>query len=276
MIVFPHAKINLGLNVVRKRGDGYHDIESVLVPIPLHDVLEVIVDRDLAAGEVMFTRTGLPVPGDPEQDLCMKAVRVLQAAKALPGLRMHLHKVIPLGAGLGGGSSDGAHTLKLLNDLLALSMEGSELLDMAKGLGSDCPFFLHQGPQLVEGRGDEMAPLSLDLSPYWIMLVNPGVHVPTAEVYLNTAPSGTSDGLGTLLMEQQVEEWQRVLQNHMEPYVVKTHPAVGTIKRRLMEAGAIYAAMSGSGSTVFGLFKADPPRMEWPTTHRAWSLRLKN
>lgn len=276
MIVFPHAKINLGLNVVRKRADGYHDIESVLVPIPLHDILEVVVDPELPDNEVVFTRTGLPVPGDPEQDLCMKAFRAHQAKNALPGLRMHLHKVIPMGAGLGGGSSDGTHTLILLNELLGLRNTDPELRALAEGLGSDCPFFLRHGPHLMEGRGERMSPVPIDLSGYWILLVNPGEHVSTAEVYGHTVPSGTNDDLSALLMERKVEEWQGLVHNRMEPFVVSTHPSVGTIKQRLLKAGARYAAMSGSGSTVFGLFKEEPPRMEWPAAHRAWSLRLKN
>jgi 4-diphosphocytidyl-2-C-methyl-D-erythritol kinase len=276
MIVFPHAKINLGLNVVRKRPDGFHDIESVLVPIPLHDILEVVIDRHLAENEVVFGRTGLPVPGDPEQDLCMKAVRAVQAHRMLPGLRMHLHKVIPMGAGLGGGSSDGAHVLQLLNDLLGLKMTRSDLHELAGGLGSDCAFFLNEGAQLVQGRGDEMRPVPLDQRGYWILLVNPGEHVSTAEVYRNTTPSGSSENLEALLMEHQMEDWQSLVRNRMETFVVSTHPSVGIIKQRLLQAGASYAAMSGSGSTVFGLFQEEPPVMEWPSKHRAWSLRLQN
>lgn len=276
MIVFPHAKINLGLNVIRKRADGYHDIESVLVPIPLHDALEVVVDPALPDGEVVFTRTGLPVPGDADQDLCMKAVRAVGSKKALPGLRMHLHKVIPMGAGLGGGSSDGAHALKLINTLLNLRLPGNELHDLATGLGSDCPFFLQRGPHLVEGRGDEMSPVHLDLKGYWILLVNPRVHVSTADVYRNTTPSGSDENFGALLVDHKVEEWQRLVNNRMEPFVAQSYPAIGGIKNRLLEAGASYAAMSGSGSSVFGLFRSDPPQIDWPATHRVWSLRMKN
>ncbi|HRO40405.1 MAG TPA: hypothetical protein PLZ25_10855, partial [Flavobacteriales bacterium] len=151
MLVFPFAKINLGLQVLRKRPDGYHDIRSVLFPIPLCDVLEAVVDEGLASGEVKFESSGLPVPGDPAANLCLKAVELIREQRELPGLRMHLHKAIPTGAGLGGGSSDGAHALLLLNKLLDLRLAAEELHAIASRIGSDCPFFLKQQPQLAEG-----------------------------------------------------------------------------------------------------------------------------
>jgi len=273
MIVFPHAKINLGLNVVRKRPDGYHDIQSVLVRIPLHDVLEAVLDPQLPQGEVIFTRSGLPVPGDKEQDLCMRAVKSIPVTRKLPGLRLHLHKVIPMGAGLGGGSSDGAYTLRLVNDLVGLGLGEAELHDLAMELGSDCPFFLRNGPQLVEGRGDDMTPITLDLGGLWILLVNPGIHVPTAEVYRNTSPTGTSEDLRAILTENKPPEWSGLLHNRMEPFVMAGHPAVTAIKDRSLEAGAIYAAMSGSGSTVMAIFDRPPPLLEWPASHRTWVFR---
>jgi 4-diphosphocytidyl-2-C-methyl-D-erythritol kinase len=202
MIVFPHAKINLGLNVVRKRADGYHDIETVMVPIPLCDALEAVVDPGLGANEVILTRSGLPVPGKETDDLCLRAVRAIQQERTLPGLRIHLHKVIPMGAGLGGGSSDGARTLLLLNDLLELHLTPSSLHSMAAALGSDVPFFLQQGAQLAEGRGEHLRRVEVPLAGLWLVLIDPGVHVPTADVYANTVPTGTSVGLAEILASE--------------------------------------------------------------------------
>ncbi len=257
MIVFPPAKINLGLQVLRLRDDGYRDIRTVMLPVPLHDVLEAIVDPALAPGEVVFTRSGRPVPGDPDQDLCARAVRQLAQRKALPGLRLHLHKVIPMGAGLGGGSSDGAHTLLLLNDLLSLELPADELHDMAAALGSDCPFFLRPGPQLAEGRGERLTPVEIKLSGWWLVVANPGVHVGTAEVYANTPLGPDAEDL-IALVGSPPTAWPGRLVNDMETYVLKAYPQVAALKRSLEEAGATYAAMSGSGASVFGLFRERP------------------
>jgi 4-diphosphocytidyl-2-C-methyl-D-erythritol kinase len=273
MIRFPHAKINLGLNVVRKRGDGYHDIESVLVPIPLRDVLEVVIDPSLRSGELVFTRSGLPVPGEVETDLCWRAVKAVGQEHALPGLRMHLHKVIPMGAGLGGGSSDGTHALLLLNDLLDLGLPYAQSRAYAASLGSDCPFFLRPVAQLAEGRGERLAPVELDLKGLWLVLVDPGVHVPTSEVYGNLKPSGTSVDLRKLI-SLPIEQWPGRIINTMEPYVFATRPAVAQVKEKLLAAGAAYTAMSGSGSVVFGLFRSMPPALTWPSDHRSWAFRL--
>lgn len=274
MIRFPHAKINLGLNVVRKRSDGYHDIESVLVPIPLRDALEIVVDPLLPAGELVFTRTGLPIPGTVETDLCWRAVKMVGATHALPGLRMHLHKVVPMGAGLGGGSSDGAHVLLLLNDLLDLGLNYEHLHAFAAQLGSDCPFFLKPQAQLAEGRGEQLTPIDLDLRGLWLMLVNPGVHVPTPEVYANLVPTGATHDLAQLVSTTAPETWPAMVINTMEAYVFRTWPSVAAVKERLLETGAVYAAMSGSGSTVFGLFRSAPPPLTWPADHSAWTFRI--
>jgi 4-diphosphocytidyl-2-C-methyl-D-erythritol kinase len=246
MLVFPPAKINLGLNVVRRRDDGYHDIQSVLVRIPLCDALEAVIDPALGGNEVIFTRTGIDVPGSPDDDLCMKAVRMLQREHHLPCLRVHLHKAIPAGAGLGGGSSDGAHMLHLLDRLCGLRLPREHLHTMAAALGSDVPFFLGSGPQLAEGRGEKLRPVTVDLRGLWLVVVNPGVHVPTAEVYRNTTPSGREVDLEAALL-RPFEEWNEHVVNGMEPYVFSAYPAVAAAKETLLVAGAAYAAMSGSG-----------------------------
>lgn len=272
MIVFPYAKINLGLNVLRKRPDGYHDIESVLMPIPLCDILEAVVDTEVAPGEVLYTRSGAPVPGYVENDLCMKAFRAIAKGRALPGLRMHLHKVIPMGAGLGGGSSDGAHVLSLINELLHLGISTNELSSMAAELGSDCPFFLRNGAQVATGRGDELNSIEVDLAGLWFLLVNPGVHVPTADVYRNTRPNESSESPASIIRLGPAQ-WQGRLQNTMEAYVLQEFPQIGAVKRQLLEMGATYASMSGSGSTVFGIFKELPRSSNWPHEYRAWQFQ---
>ena len=274
MLAFPYAKINLGLNVMERRADGYHEIESVLVPIPLRDALEIVIDPTLPRGGVVYTRTGLSIDGDIERDLCMRAVRSIAHDRDLPGLRMHLHKVVPMGAGLGGGSSDGAQALMLANKLLELKLDRDHLHRLAEELGSDCPFFLGNGAALVTGRGERISPITLDLGGLWLVLVNPGVHVSTALVYANTDPTERRMNLGSVLLSTKMEEWGSLAPNVMEHYVFKAHPEVGEIKQRLLEAGAVHAAMSGSGSTVFGLFRNKPAPMAWPMSHSNWVFQL--
>jgi len=274
MIAYPHAKINLGLNVIGKRADGYHDIESVMVPIPLHDALEVIIEKDAPQGFVSYSRSGLLVDGPLENDLVMRAHALLKAEHRLPGLRIHLHKAIPLGAGLGGGSSDGAFALRLINHVAGLGLGVSELRGFAATLGSDCPFFLSDGAQLARGRGEELSPLELDFAGMWVVLVNPGVHVSTALAYAHTQLSGRELGLAHVLGHEPLERWGEVAPNLMEPFVFRTWPEVADACALLRDAGAAHAAMSGSGSTVFGIFRSMPPSLKWPSSYKSWILRL--
>ncbi|MEZ4739495.1 MAG: 4-(cytidine 5'-diphospho)-2-C-methyl-D-erythritol kinase [Flavobacteriales bacterium] len=236
MVVFPPAKINLGLNVLRKRADGFHEIESVLFPVPLTDVLEAIVDPELPEGQLIYSRSGTPIPGNLAADLCTRAHSMVAERRVLPGVRLHLHKVIPMGAGLGGGSSDGANTLSLLNDLLDLGLSMSELAGMAVRLGSDCSFFLDQGAKLATGRGEELTPVDLDLSGLYLYMIAPNVHVGTAEVYANSAPTERSAELHVLASRSRIPEWPTHLVNTMEQYVFRTYPAVADAKRLLIEA----------------------------------------
>ncbi|HRD53048.1 MAG TPA: 4-(cytidine 5'-diphospho)-2-C-methyl-D-erythritol kinase [Flavobacteriales bacterium] len=274
MVVFPKAKINLGLNVVRKRPDGFHDIESVLLPIPLCDALEAVADEHVASGCLEFTRTGLPIDGDPMQDLVVKAHALVAAHRPLPGVRMHLHKRIPAGGGLGGGSSDGAHALMLLDRLFGLSLTRTELLTMAASLGSDCPFFLHDGAQMAQGRGEVLHPVDLDLHGYWLYLVNPGIHVSTKDVFAMATPTGQPSAMVDVLQRTPLKEWRIEAPNTLEPAVCRTHPEIGRLLEQLVESGADHAAMSGSGSTVFGLFRTRPVRLDWPASYRSWILPL--
>ncbi len=273
MLVFPFAKINLGLQVLRKRPDSYHDIRSTLFPIPLRDALEAVVDNNLPPGEVKFESTGLPVPGDPKSNLCLKAVEHIRQQRELPGLRMHLHKAIPTGAGLGGGSSDGAHTLLLLNQLLALGFTAEELHAMAARLGSDCPFFLKELPQFAEGRGERLSPAEVDLKNHWLVLVNPGIHVSTAEVFQGMQLASAHADLEEVL-KAPLAAWQTTVVNDLEPIVSAKHPAIGAIKAELLKQGAVYAAMSGSGSSVFGIFAEEPSGIVFPVEYSSWVFEL--
>ncbi|MBL7952233.1 MAG: 4-(cytidine 5'-diphospho)-2-C-methyl-D-erythritol kinase [Flavobacteriales bacterium] len=274
MIVFPNAKINLGLNVLARRADGYNDIESILVPIPLHDVLEAVVDPSLAPNELVYTRSGLSIPGDPKTDLCYKAVRRIQVDRTLPGLRLHLHKVVPMGAGLGGGSSDGTHTLLLVNALCDLRIQHEQLSTIALELGSDCPFFLWNEVCIARGRGEQLTPIRLDLTGLWLVLANPGVHVSTGEVYKSTTPTNVPWDFDSIAHRDRMPEWNKGLRNTMEAYVLRNYAMVAELKEVLGKAGAAYATMSGSGSSVLGLFKDDPGNLSFPPGTSSWRMKL--
>jgi len=249
MIAFPNCKINLGLNIVRKRADGFHDIESVFYPLPLNDVIEIVKSDNF-----QFTETGQPVNGTEEDNLCLRAYRLLQQDfPELPPVRMHLHKVIPMGAGLGGGSANAAFMLKLLNDKFHLQLSTEQLLDYALRLGSDCPFFIINKPALATGRGEILQTINLDLSGYSILLINPKIHINTGWAFGQLREPATRKPLMDVI-SQPIETWKHELINDFEIPVIKCHPELAEIKSKLYEAGALYAAMSGSGSCFYGIF----------------------
>ncbi|HEU4470730.1 MAG TPA: 4-(cytidine 5'-diphospho)-2-C-methyl-D-erythritol kinase [Flavisolibacter sp.] len=257
MVVFPNCKINLGLYITRKRADGFHDLETVFYPIALHDALE-IVHAPQGQKELSFTGSGRVIDGPVENNICYKAYRLLQKDfPDLPPIHMHLHKLIPSGAGLGGGSADGAFTLVLLNRKFNLGLSEESLLRYALILGSDCPFFIRNKPSYAEGRGEVLEDISLDLSGYSIVLVNPGIHISTAWAFSEIKPQGGRESLKTVT-GRPVEEWRGRLTNDFEAIAARAYPEIGNIIRQLYESGALYAAMSGSGSTVFGLFRKKP------------------
>ncbi|MBK9147904.1 MAG: 4-(cytidine 5'-diphospho)-2-C-methyl-D-erythritol kinase [Flavobacteriales bacterium] len=274
MIAFPKAKINLGLNVLRKRPDGFHEIESVMVPIPLFDALEAVVDPGMSDGEAAYARTGVQLDGDSSNDLVMRAHALLSVRRALPGIRLHLHKHIPAGAGLGGGSSDGTTAILLLDRLLGLRLAKDELMEMAAQLGSDCAFFLKDCPQLAEGRGERLTPVQLDLAGIWLYLVNPGIHISTKEAFALTQVTERRLAIAEVLASQPMEQWSSLAPNVMQPAIAAKHPAIACAIEQLAHAGARHAAMSGSGSTVFGLFASCPAAISWPEGHRSWILQL--
>lgn len=254
MILFPNCKINLGLNILRKRADGYHDIETVFYPVPFHDVLEIIPASD---GRFAFSTSGLMIPGDMEKNLCVSAYRLLRSDFPIPEVKMHLHKVIPMGAGLGGGSSDGAFTLLLMNRLFNLELDEGTLMDYARKLGSDCPFFIRNQPAFASGRGDLFEPSPVSLAGWNLALVFPGIHAGTSEAYAMITPKLPSRSLKKL-MTVPVSGWKGWVTNDFETVMIREYPVIGQIRDQLYNQGAAFAAMTGSGSAVFGLFRESP------------------
>lgn len=252
MILFPPAKINLGLKVLFKREDGYHEIESCMLPIPVCDVLEI-----LPSDHFEFRMSGLLIDGDPEQNLCIRAFRLLQKDFGITNVYMHLQKNIPMGAGLGGGSSDAAYVLKGLNTFFGLNISNEKLKDLAACLGSDCPFFIDEVPQIANGRGEVLEAVKVDLSSYFIKVVHPEIHVGTAEAYQGVHFS-TPDPTIKEILALPINEWNDKLLNDFEKSIFTKYPEIKAIKDKMYAEGAIYASMSGSGSSVFGLYEKEP------------------
>jgi 4-diphosphocytidyl-2-C-methyl-D-erythritol kinase len=252
MIVFPNAKINIGLHVVSKRPDGYHNLETIFYPVQLSDALEMA-----EAKETRISFSGLPVDGPSEQNLVLKAYHLFKNEFDLPPVQFHLHKKIPAGAGLGGGSSDAAFTLKMLNDFFQLRLNSEQLKNYAAKLGADCPFFIENKPAFATGIGDQLSPVKIDLSDYRIVILKPDVSVSTADAYKNIIPAQPEINLQNLA-ELPVAEWENVVVNDFEKSVFPLFPEIEKWKKKLYELGAEFASMSGSGSAVFGLFRRLP------------------
>jgi 4-diphosphocytidyl-2-C-methyl-D-erythritol kinase len=258
MIIFPNCKINLGLNIVRKRSDGYHDLETVFYPVLLKDAVEVIENNDQHSTNIIqFSNTGIHVECDSDKNLCLKAYQLLKKDfPYLPNIQMHLHKEIPMGAGLGGGSADGAFTLLLLNKKFELGLTQKQLIDYALQLGSDCPFFILNKPCYATGRGEKMETVNIDLSAYKILIVHPGIHISTALAFANCQPAVPKKSVNEIV-QQPLTTWKEELKNDFESIAISNYPEIKIIKKKLYESGAVYASMSGSGSAVYGLFEKD-------------------
>ncbi len=259
MITFPIAKINLGLNVVERRADGYHNLETVFYPVPLTDALEISVmdERFPSPYPCDLKVSNINIEGDEQKNLVVKAYNRLAEKYALPPLHIHLHKGIPTQAGMGGGSSDGAYMLRLLNEAFGLGLSDDELMAHALTLGADCPFFILSRPCYAEGVGEKLQPIDLDLSGWHIAIVRPDIPVPTKEAFSLITPQRPAVNCKDIVM-QPVETWRDVLTNDFEKSVFALHPEIGVIKDKLYDMGAVYASMSGSGSSVFGLFRESP------------------
>jgi len=255
MIAFPYCKINIGLRVTARRSDGFHDIDTLFYPLPLRDMLEIV-----PGPETTIHLTGIPVPGSPEGNLCLKAYSLLQKDfPRLPPVSIHLHKTIPVGAGLGGGSSDAAFMLRLLNEKYRLELSTARLSTYASALGSDCAFFLRDKPCYATGRGDELSVSPVDLGNFRIVLVCPDLQVNTAWAYGLVVPGIPPVPLKRML-ERPVNTWRDDVKNDFEDPVFAAYPRLAKIKESLYDRGAIYASMSGSGSSVFGLFRGEVPK----------------
>ena len=252
MILFPPAKINLGLKVLKKRSDGYHEIDTCMLAIPITDVLEIIPSE-----EFIFKQTGVAIDGDQESNLCVKAFRLFQNRYGIANAYVHLRKQIPMGAGLGGGSADASYVLKGLNTIFDVGLSDDQLRKMASELGSDCPFFISEAVQLGRGRGTDLTEFHLDLSGYYLKVINPEIHVGTQEAYAGITFSDDSSGVEEVL-KQPISEWKNLLKNDFEPSIFKRYPLIEELKDQLYTEGAMYAAMSGSGSTLFGIFEKKP------------------
>lgn len=259
MVSFPGCKINLGLQVLARRPDGFHDISTCYYPLPWTDVLEV-----LPSDTWSFQQTGLPVPGNPDDNLCVRAYHILKKDFSLPTVKMCLHKIVPMGAGLGGGSADGAHTLRLLNSVFQLHINEHQLASAAAKLGSDCAFFTQDKVSLGSGRGDVLEPMDVVLKGHFMVVIVPPVQIATADAYRGVVPRERKEDLHTIL-GQPVTAWKERLYNDFETSVFGIYPELDGIKKKLYGLGAIYASMSGSGSSVFGIYdKAIPVGESFP------------
>jgi len=263
VVTFPNCKINIGLHVTGKRADGYHNLETVFYPLPLYDCLEIITLSDNNT-EPALTTSGLSINGSAADNICLKAWHLLKADfPHLPAVAMHLHKAIPMGAGLGGGSADGAFMLSMLNEKYNLGQNERQLIDYALTLGSDCPFFIINKPCFGSGRGEILEPINLDLSRYYFVIVNPDIHVNTGWAFKQLQIQPPARSL-LQVIQASVDTWKETVTNDFEEAAARAFPAIAEIKMVLYQQGAVYASMTGSGSTVFGLFNEKPLLPDFP------------
>lgn len=249
MVTFPFCKINLGLNIIAKRPDGYHSIETCFYPVPWTDILEIIPSDQLT-----FTSSGAAIPGNPMENLCLKAYHLLQSDFQLNPVHIHLHKIIPTGAGLGGGSADATFTIMTLNRMYSLSMNEQEMAGYTAQLGSDCSFFLNDRSQIGTGRGEVLSMADVSLKGKFLVIVKPDVHISTQEAYEGCKPRPSEVPIKQAVEKIPLSQWKDVLRNDFEGTILRKYPVIEKIKVHLYSRGAVYASMSGSGSAVFGIF----------------------
>jgi len=255
MILFPNAKVNLSLKVGKKRKDGYHDIQSFMYPIPFFDILEIIPSQRLS-----FKITGQKIPGKSDQNLCLKAFQLLNAQKPLPPVNIHLYKNIPVGAGLGGGSSDGSFTLRGLNSLFQQNYSETDLREFSVKLGSDCPFFISNIPSISSGKGEILKPLNFNLSGMILVIINPGIHISTEEAYQNIPKRNLDEPDDNKSLNKK--ELFAQMGNDFQNLAEERHPLLREIRKILVNKGAKYAGMTGTGSSYFALFDSLPDLSE--------------
>lgn len=268
MILFSPAKINIGLRILERRADGFHNLQSVMYPLALFDLLEIRMTGQSGLG-LRFSQTGLPVEGGNGENLCEKAFELMARVTPLPSVYIHLHKQIPVGAGLGGGSSNASYTLKGLNRLAQRELSYEQLHEMASLLGSDCPFFLHQQPMMMEGRGEKLTPSPVNLKGYYVAVLFPGIHISTAEAYAGVHPYSSETDLGQLTA-RPTDQWRDLVVNDFEKTIFRRHPFLEELKTGLYSAGAVYASLSGSGSSLYGIFSEVPDLPDSMSQHVIW------
>ncbi len=260
MTIRANCKINIGLDVLRRREDGFHDLSTIMYPIhKLYD--EVTIEPLPHKKEVEFHSKGLVIDCPAHKNLCVKAANIIINRFHTTSVRITLNKIVPFGAGLGGGSSDATAVILAMNELFELSLDEQTLINIASELGSDTAFFVRNTPQLCSGRGEVMTPCDIDLSGYTIVLAKPNIGVSTAEAYGGVHPTIPHHPLSELI-KKPIGEWQGAIKNDFEPHIFEAYPTLAQIKNELLEAGALYASMSGSGSTIYGIFDSTPKKIE--------------
>jgi 4-diphosphocytidyl-2-C-methyl-D-erythritol kinase len=250
MISFPNGKINIGLSVLEKRPDGYHNIETIMYPVSIHDVLEIIVFPGI---DFSFSLTGINIPGETGNNLVCKAYELLKKDFNIPAIKIHLHKVIPAGAGLGGGSADAAFAIKMINKLFDLGLSEEKMEYYSKILGSDCAFFIKNKPVIAYEKGDKFENVALNLEKYFLIIVKPYIHINTQEAYSWIKPARKEISLKDLV-HAPINQWKNTVINDFEAELIKQHPVIEIIIKRLYEVGAIFASLTGSGAAVYGIF----------------------
>ena len=267
MIVFPNAKINLGLNILNKREDGYHNIASCFYPIPWADVLEINISNSFS-----IELSGIPIPGNKEENLIVKAYQLLKNDFDLSPVNIHLHKVVPIGAGLGGGSADCAFAIKAINELFSLGLSSKKMEKYAGQLGSDCPFFIENKPVHVSGTGNIFEPTELSLKGKFIVLVYPDLHISTGEAYSGIIPK-IPKVENQKVINQPISSWKDSLLNDFELSLFPKYPELMLLKEKMYDNGAVYASMTGSGSTIFGIFESNVS-IELPSNYTVFQAQL--
>ncbi len=268
MLIYSNAKINIGLNIVEKRSDGFHNIETIFFPIGLQDAIEIADSKTQAP--YTFSSSGIPININAEDNIVVKAYKLIREKYNFPAQDIHLHKKVPFGAGLGGGSANAAYMIKLLNKKFNLGMSHEYMENEVKKLGSDCAFFIKNEPAFADQKGDHLKSINIDLSGYHLLLIKPDIHISTPEAYANITAKQAKISLKELIKEP-IENWKGLIKNDFEENIFLNHPLLAKIKNELYEQGALYASMSGSGSSLFGLFKNTPHISPQWKEHFCWT-----
>jgi len=252
MLIFSPCKINIGLNIINKREDSFHNLKSVFYPVPLYDILEIVKNKNKNAQPIEFKTSGLEINGNFTDNIVFKAIELLKEDYKIAPIKIHLHKVIPMGAGLGGGSANGANTLLIVKELFGLNIPFNKLLNYAAKLGSDCPFFIYNSPCIVEGRGEKITPIELDLSRKYLTLIYPHIHINTRVAFSKIIPSDKNINFKEI-NKLDIKEWQHIFVNDFEKPMCELFPELNNIISSLKDSGAEFVSMTGSGSAIYAM-----------------------